>query len=115
MNKLREIITNLNVANSNDISQEKHQEIRGIIEELLPYAELEEEIGVDLMTLLKALKDGIYIKFDNGEIEHINGGRIGVIKYYGRHYFVINDLLFRSKLLIKSKKKDWALTEEELS
>ena len=75
---------------------------------------IEDKLGIDLVILFKALSDGIYIKFDNGDIEHIQGGRIGIFKYYGRYYFTINDLLFRTKLLIKSKKKDWALTAEEL-
>ena len=49
MSKVREIITKLNVANSSDVSKEKHEELRSIIELLLPYAELEEKLGISLL------------------------------------------------------------------
>ena len=61
-NKLREIVTKLNVARSVNCSEEKSEEIKKIIYELLPYCELEEELGIDLITLFEALNNPIYIK-----------------------------------------------------
>lgn len=43
MKTIREIITRLNVARSNGCSQEKSQEIKEIIQDLLPYAEMQEK------------------------------------------------------------------------
>lgn len=40
MKSIREIVTDLNVARSNDCSQEKSEEIKGIINELLPYEDV---------------------------------------------------------------------------
>lgn len=109
MNKLREIITNLNVANSNDVSKEKHEEIRGIIEELLPYAELEEELGIDLIKLIKCIRNekGIWKKdFDGGLINT----RCMLACYFGRWQIYDKENIYD----LKDYGKTWALTEEEL-
>ena len=60
MKNIREIITDLNVARSNSCSQEKNEEIKGIIQNLLPYAEIEEDLGFNLEILGNTFKDGIY-------------------------------------------------------
>lgn len=44
---IREIITELNVIRSNNCSPEKSEEIKGVIQELLPYAEVQEAMGSD--------------------------------------------------------------------
>lgn len=51
MKTIREIITDLNVARSNNCSQEKSEEIKKIINDLLPYAELQENKTDGLETL----------------------------------------------------------------
>lgn len=66
MKNIREIITDLNVARSNSCSQEKSKEIKDIIQHLLPYAKIEEDLGIDLATLFKALNNGIYFVENNG-------------------------------------------------
>ena len=53
MKKIREIITELNVAISNGIEKNKYEELKEKIKELLPYADLEETYGIDLITLNK--------------------------------------------------------------
>ena len=42
MKKIREIITDLNVVRSNNCSKEKSEEIKKVINDLLPYAEQQE-------------------------------------------------------------------------
>lgn len=54
--KIRKIITQLNVATSSNVEQEKHEELKAIYKQLLPYAEIEEELGVDLITYFKLKK-----------------------------------------------------------
>lgn len=71
--------------------------------------DIEEELGIDLITLLKALMEGIYV-VDDGEIleetisgiERFNDGW-GFSTYY-------NDF----ELTLSEYGKYWALTEEEL-
>lgn len=69
----------------------------------------EEELGIDLTTLFKALKDGIYIKELNNdypywgfELRHIKG--IGIVIMWG----------YCSNLFLKDCGKTWSLTKEEL-
>ena len=93
----------------------QHKEICGRATlELIEYKKIEEELGVDLITLFKALTYGIYVKFSKIQIEHINSAMIGIMKYYGRYYFVVNNFMRKYKILINSKTKQWALTKEEL-
>lgn len=54
MSKVREIITQLNVATSSNTDNDKHEELKAIYKQLLPYAEIEEELGINLLDLLKA-------------------------------------------------------------
>lgn len=42
MKSIRQIITDLNTARSNDCSKEKSEEIKRIIQDLIPYAEEQE-------------------------------------------------------------------------
>ena len=64
--KIRQIITQLNVATSSNIEHEKHEELKAIYKQLLTYAEIEEELGIDLITLAKIQREGVYVK------EHID-------------------------------------------
>ena len=72
------------------------------------YRKIEEELGIDLITLFKALKDGIYINEDGSvykdcikSIEHWSDG-------WG---FISNDDYI--EVLFKDYGISWALTEEE--
>lgn len=110
MKNIREIITDLNVARSNSCSQEKSEEIKGIIQNLLPYAEIEENIGINLNTLVKALNNPIAIKLDNGNIvtmwcsNRLYGAGIG------DYFLAVDDHI----LHFEDYGKTWALTKEEL-
>lgn len=118
MKNINEIVASLNVARSNDCSKEKSEEFKSIIQDLLPYAKLEERLGIDLITLIKALEGGIYIKTKQGEIK----GTSVTLSYDCDCY---NEWLsnFRSTLVsselhtavnIRDYGKDWALKKEEL-
>ena len=61
----------------------------------------EDELGVDLLTLFKALKNGIYGKVGN-KIEHILAPHLS---WYNREIYIFK---------IKDYGKTWALTKEEL-
>ena len=56
MNKsIREIITDLNTARSNDCSKEKSEEIKGIIQYLIPYAKAEEKLDESMLTVAEKI------------------------------------------------------------
>lgn len=81
----------------------------GGFEKLAKLEDIEEELGIDLVTLFKALKNGIYIKelgnnypYWSFELRNTNG--IGIVIWWG--YF--------STLFLKDYGKTWALTKEEL-
>ena len=87
----------------------EHDLFRDIYCKLQELEDLEEEIGIDLITLFKALKDGIYINEDGSvykdcikSIEHWSDG-------WG---FISNDDYI--EVLFKDYGISWALTEEEL-
>ena len=99
-----------------------------IYKKLKSLEDLEEEIGIDLITLFKALKDGFYIKY-NDKIVHIFPDKHITINFW---YKTIN-VFIPPKFFIDCKKgtdylsetideeywfKDygetWALTREEL-
>ena len=78
------------------------------LDQLEEYRKIEDEIGIDLITLFKALKDGIYINEDGSvykdcikSIEHWSDG-------WG---FISNDDYI--EVLFKDYGISWALTEEE--
>lgn len=52
---IRQIITDLNTARSNDCSKEKSEEIKGIIQFLLPYAEAEEKLDEPLLVVAEKI------------------------------------------------------------
>lgn len=89
------------------------EEGRNHIGELL---KLEDELGIDLVTLFKALKNGIWVKFyplDYYEKE--------TIKFAGKFYFGatfdFDKPIFRfyqREYKLKDYGKTWALTKEEL-
>ena len=99
-----------------------------IYEKLKSLEDIEEELGIDLITLFKALKDGFYIKY-NDKIVHIFPDKHITINFW---YKTIN-VFIPPKFFIDCKKgtdylseaideeywfkdygKTWALTKEEL-
>ena len=70
--------------------------------------DIEEELGIDLITLFKALKDGIYV---NGEKEH-------VLLFYDMDFFNKTSFQLHASnginYYFKDYGKTWTLTKEEL-
>jgi hypothetical protein len=81
--------------------------------ELIEYKNIEEELGIDLITLFKALKNGIYIYANGGK--YVDEGdcsflsNINTINYSNKSF-----ISFKWKYYFKDYGKTWALTKEEL-
>ena len=91
-----------------DVFSEEIEIIQKDLNRLEEYRKIEEELDIDLITLFKALKDGIYINEDGSvykdcikSIEHWSDG-------WG---FISNDDYIEA--LFKDYGISWALTEEE--
>ena len=83
--------------------------IKDIYCKLKQLEDIEEELGVDLITLFKALRKGIYVK-QYGQIEHYflkllsDGINLYLTNYGGKRVILSQDYYG----------KTWALTKEEL-
>ena len=113
--KIRNIMTALNVARSNNCDEAKSQEIKNIINELEPYAKIEEDLPIDFETFIKLHKNRQIVYFKkNQKSKTIHKGYVNYVfsTRKGVWYFVIYycDIVFR----LKHKGKTWALTKEEL-
>ena len=85
------------------------------VDKLGKLEDIEEELGIDLITLFKALKKGVYVKFDSyfgniGEldIKIVKDNATGVC-YRNKKWY-----LQEEETLVKDYGKTWALTREEL-
>ena len=103
---------------SNDIDGKCFEELR-IIEEdldlLEEYRKIEEEIGIDFITLFKALKNGIYIN-DSGivdEIGNIYEAEIKCIEHWPVWGFSVGNDETKTFYAFKDRGKTWALDKEE--
>ena len=103
---------------SNDIDGKCFEELR-IIEEdldlLEEYRKIEEEIGIDFITLFKALKNGIYIN-DSGivdEIGNIYEAEIKGIEHWPVWGFSVGNDETKTFYAFKDRGKTWALDKEE--
>ena len=82
--------------------------------ELEAYQDIEEELGIDLITLFKALKNGFYGKTWNGKIKHYTS------KTHDFGFDTKRLLTFSTgyeiddEYAIKDYGKTWALTRKEL-
>ena len=83
--------------------------------------DIEDELGIDLITLFKALKNGVYIKVVDNLMEEYFGERVGAI--IKRYVVNINQFYIQScdfltpgsfNVALKDYGKTWALTKEEL-
>ena len=120
MKTLWEIVASLNVTRSNDCSKEKSEEFKSIIQDLLPYAKLEDRLDIDLITLISVFDKGFYawvkdeehdepylFHFDAKDLELCIEGKSLIVyeqcseEVYGEYDF-------------KDYGKTWALTKEEL-
>ena len=124
MNRTTEKYTHYEEYMSN-VPEEAHHAINAVIyEELYKLEDIEEELGIDVITLFKALKNGFYTKSNNG---------IKFWKEDDKHFVYVRDLKYDIEIcceecenvigavptmfLERSTKdygKTWALSREEL-
>lgn len=77
--------------------------------------DIEEELSIDLLTLIRALKNGIYLKLDNDDLKEplfIDQFRITRL-HSGEILLTFSDTQLKPRHF-KDYGKTWALTEEEL-
>ena len=103
-------------AKSVNIDERRVCFLRKIIEKdldlLEEYRKIEKEIGVDFITLVKMLKDDVYIN-DGGivnEIGHIYKERVKSIEHWPVWGFTVDD---GGECAFKDRGKAWALDKEE--
>ena len=84
-------------------------------EKLCLLEDIEEELGIDLLTLFKALKYGVYVKYDSDfgitkkpNIKIVKDNATGIC-YRNKKWY-----LQEEETLTKDYGKTWALTKEEL-
>jgi len=83
------------------------------LKEYEQYKAIEEEIGIDLVTLFKASKNGVYVKETqySRRSDYIDGASLG----FGHNSFYFYDAKNRLwNMFFKDYGKTWALTKEEL-
>jgi len=74
--------------------------------------DVEEEFGIDLVTLFKAFKNGVYVKID-GEIDYIQ--YVSIFKKRKWHLYSSSTFWGKYDIgLVKNYGKTWALTRKEL-
>lgn len=83
-------------------------EFERICDELIEYKSLEEELGIDLITLFKALKDGIYY-LEEENIFFSND--VNLWCGTSKNYYISGAGIYKK---VKDYGKTWALTKEEL-
>lgn len=95
-----------------DIKKQKFEIIKKDLDLLEEYRKLEEEIGVDFITLVKMLKDDVYIN-DGGfvdEIGRIYKDQVKSIEHWPVWSFTDGD---GGEYAFKDRGKTWALDKEE--
>ena len=99
-----------------DIKKQKFEIIKKDLELLEEYRKIEEEIGVDFITLVKMLKDDVYIN-DGGivdEIGHIYKEQVKSIEHWPVWGFTAgDDDEMKTLCAFKDRGKTWALDKEE--
>ena len=84
------------------------KELVEIIGKYKEYKDIEEELGIDLTTLFKALKNGIYMKTQNFSFVFVKNPKIAGYKNGWKL------LAYGSVFSLHTYGKYWALTREEL-
>ena len=90
--------------------EERNKYLYSIIDKLGQLEDIEDELDIDLITLFKALKDGIYTylkNFKTGSVELYHA----YIEIHSFQEFKVFDGCF---MRFKDYGKTWALTKEEL-
>ena len=99
-----------------DIKKQKFEIIKKDLDLFEEYKKIEEEIGVDFITLVKMLKDDVYIN-DGGivnEIGHIYKEQVKSIEHWPVWGFTAgDDDEMKTLCAFKDRGKTWALSKEE--
>ena len=99
-----------------EVKKQRSEIIEKDLDLLEEYRKIEKEIGVDFITLVKMLKDDVYIN-DGGivnEIGHIYKERVKSIEYWPVWGFNVgDDDEMKSFYAFKDRGKTWALDKEE--
>ena len=95
-----------------DVKKQKFEIIKKDLDLLEEYRKLEEEIGVDFITLVKMLKGDVYINDGGivGEIGHIYKDQVKSIEHWPIWSFTTDD---GGEYAFKGRGKTWALDKEE--
>ena len=95
-----------------DIKKQKFEIIKKDLDLFEEYRKIEEEIGVDFITLVKMLKDDVYINDDGivNEIGHIYKEKVKSIEHWPVWGFTVGDGV---EYAFKDRGKTWALDKEE--
>ena len=111
-------------AKSVNIDERRVCFLRKIIEKdldiLEEYRKIEEELGIDLLTLFKALKNGIYLKFGSEKNIGVYYEHTAILPHHFdkdyKGYFIDLqlELSINFNFYFKDYGKTWALTKEEL-
>lgn len=115
MKNINQIIASLNVARSNNCSKEKSEEFKSIIKDLLPYGNIEEKLGIDLITFVKILTEDVYVKQGNKITKVFTPPILLEFEkeyYFEWHYHKLNNCCEQYK--VSEYGKMFALTREEL-
>ena len=90
------------------------------VEKLGKLEDIEEELGIDFITLFKALKNGIYLKFGSEKITGVYYEHRAILpRHFDKDYkgYFIDlqlELSINFNFYFKDYGKTWALTKEEL-
>ena len=99
-----------------NIKKQKFEIIKKDLDLFEEYRKIEEEIGVDFITLVKMLKDDVYIN-DGGivnEIGHIYKEQVKSIEHWPVWGFTAgDDDEMKTLCAFKDRGKTWALSKEE--
>ena len=105
-----------NIHDEQNIKKQKSEIIEEDLDQLEEYRKIEEEIGVDFITLVKMLKDDVYIN-DGGivnEIGNIYKEKVKSIEHWPVWGFTAgDDDEMKSFYAFKDRGKTWALDKEE--
>lgn len=112
MNRTTEKYTHYEEYMSNVPEKAHHAINAAIYEELYKLEDIEEELGISLIKLFKALK-GIWVKSTNGDVYYVGNPYLCFSENEKRELelqFRVGDTWYK----IKDYRKTWALSREEL-
>ena len=101
-----------NIHDEQDIKKQKFDIVEKDLDQLEEYRKIEKEIGVEFITLIKMLKNDVYIN-DGGivdEIGHIYKDQVKTIEHWPVWGFTAGDNV---EYAFKDRGRTWALDKEE--